>query len=49
MNSVSYDNQDLILKVRGLKKHFPVLKGFIKKQVGSVKAVDGLDMDAVRG
>ena len=48
-NSVSYDNQDLILKVRGLKKHFPVLKGFIKKQVGSVKAVDGLDMDVVRG
>jgi oligopeptide/dipeptide ABC transporter ATP-binding protein len=46
---VSHSDQDLILRVRGLKKHFPVLKGFIKKQVGSVKAVDGLDLDVIRG
>ena len=40
---------DLILRVRKLKKHFPVLKGFIKRPVGSVKAVDGLDLDLFRG
>ena len=38
-----------ILKVRGLKKYFPVLKGFIRRPVGSVKAVDGVDMDVFRG
>jgi len=33
------------LRVRGLKKHFPVLKGILRKQVASVKAVDGISFD----
>jgi len=37
-----------ILRVRGLKKYFPVLKGFIRRPVGCVKAVDGLDLDVRR-
>ncbi len=32
-----------IFSVRGLKKHFPVHSGVLRKQVGSVKAVDGVD------
>ncbi len=33
-----------VLQVRGLKKHFPVTRGFIwKKVVGWVQAVDGID------
>lgn len=32
-----------LLEVKGLKKHFPVSKGFLKKTIGRVKAVDGVD------
>ncbi|MEI5103669.1 dipeptide ABC transporter ATP-binding protein [Streptomyces sp. PmtG] len=39
-----------ILEVRGLVKHFPLTQGvLIKKQVGAVKAVDGVDLDLARG
>jgi peptide/nickel transport system ATP-binding protein len=34
-----------ILQVRGLKKYFPIEKGFIKHTVGHVKAVDTIDFD----
>ncbi len=34
-----------ILKVNGLKKYFPIEKGFIKHVVGNVKAVDGIDFE----
>ncbi|MBA2319943.1 MAG: ATP-binding cassette domain-containing protein, partial [Deltaproteobacteria bacterium] len=29
-----------LLKVEGLTKHFPVLKGFLRRKVGTVQAVD---------
>lgn len=38
-----------LLKVTGLKKHFPVNKGLFKRQVGAVLAVDGLDFDVRSG
>ena len=39
-----------VLQVRGLKKHFPVTRGFIwKKIVGWVQAVDGIDFSIPRG
>ncbi|MFE6820231.1 peptide ABC transporter ATP-binding protein, partial [Streptomyces sp. NPDC057675] len=35
-----------ILQVRNLKKHFPLTQGIVfKKQVGAVKAVDGVSFD----
>ncbi len=34
-----------LLKIRNLKKHFPVKKGLFNRVVGSVKAVDGLSFD----
>ncbi|HRJ42485.1 MAG TPA: dipeptide ABC transporter ATP-binding protein [Caldilineaceae bacterium] len=41
---------DSILSVRRLKMHFPITKGvIIQRQVGSIKAVDGLDFDLYRG
>jgi len=41
---------DAILKVRDLKMHFPITKGIvIQRQVGSIKAVDGLNFDLYRG
>jgi oligopeptide transport system ATP-binding protein len=42
--------EDVILSVRGLKKHFPITSGIvIQRQVGAVKAVDGIDFDVYRG
>ncbi|WP_406332740.1 dipeptide ABC transporter ATP-binding protein [Streptomyces sp. NBC_00203] len=39
-----------VLKVRGLTKTFPLLKGgAFKRRVGSVYAVDGVDLDIRRG
>lgn len=32
-----------IIEVENLKKYFPILKGVLKRQVGVVKAVDGID------
>ncbi|MFE4925270.1 ABC transporter ATP-binding protein [Streptomyces sp. NPDC056661] len=37
--------EEPLLKISGLKKHFPVLGGFlVKHQVGAVHAVDGIDL-----
>lgn len=41
---------DVILSVTDLKKHFPISAGFIlQRQVGAVKAVDGISFDVIRG
>ncbi len=36
--------QHTLLEVRNLKKHFPIQKGFFRKTVGHVKAVDGVNL-----
>src|SRR5262249_10651689 len=36
---------DALLSVRGLQKHFPIRGGILRREVGSVKAVDGVDFD----
>ncbi|MFM9370373.1 ABC transporter ATP-binding protein [Streptomyces sp. Da 82-17] len=39
-----------LLEVRGLVKHFPLTRGVVlKKKVGAVQAVDGVDLDLGRG
>jgi peptide/nickel transport system ATP-binding protein len=38
-----------LLKVEGLVKHFPLKKGLLQRQVGAVKAVDGIDFEVRRG
>jgi len=38
-----------LLEVKGLKKHFPIVKGFFNKVVGQVKAVDGVSFDLIDG
>jgi len=38
-----------ILKVEGLKKYFPVEKGFLRRVVGQVKAVDGVSLEIGAG
>jgi peptide/nickel transport system ATP-binding protein len=36
--------QPTLLEVRNLKKHFPIQKGFFRRTVGHVRAVDGVDL-----
>ncbi|MFF7332656.1 dipeptide ABC transporter ATP-binding protein [Streptomyces sp. NPDC008150] len=40
---------DVLLKVEGLVKHFPVKKGILQRQVAAVKAVDGVSFEVRRG
>lgn len=48
MASSSQDNQPL-LKVEGLKKYFPVQRGFFQHTVGHIKAVDGVSFEIEAG
>jgi len=38
-----------LLQVRNLKKHFPITGGVLKRSVASVKAVDGVTLDVLKG
>ncbi|MFC4121119.1 ABC transporter ATP-binding protein [Nonomuraea zeae] len=38
-----------LLSVQNMEKHFPVTKGMLKRQVGAVKAVDGISFDVFKG
>ncbi|WP_433340518.1 ABC transporter ATP-binding protein [Streptomyces sp. CA-253872] len=40
---------DTLLRVEGLQKHFPIRKGLFKRQVGAVRAVDGLSFEVRAG
>jgi oligopeptide/dipeptide ABC transporter ATP-binding protein len=41
--------QEPLLAVRGLKKHFPIIGGLLRRQIGTVYAVDGVDFDVYPG
>lgn len=40
---------DLLLDVRDLKKYFPVRKGFFRREVSQLRAVDGVDLTIQTG
>ncbi len=42
-------SSDILLKVENLKMHFPVYRGVFRRQVGEIKAVDGISFDVIRG
>jgi oligopeptide transport system ATP-binding protein len=41
--------QDVILEAKGIKKHFPIRKGFFMREVGQVKAVEEINLSVRRG
>jgi peptide/nickel transport system ATP-binding protein len=47
-NAVMTDT-DLLVEVQNLKKHFPITRGFMRRTVGNVKAVDGVSFGVRRG
>ena len=40
---------DVLLRVRGLRKYFPIRGGVLRRSVGFVRAVDGINFDILRG
>ena len=46
---VDAKNQEVLVRVEGLKKYFPLTRGLFQRHVGDVKAVDGLTFDIYRG
>ena len=43
------NTHQVLLQVKDLKKHFPVFRGVFQRQVGAVRAVDGVSFDVYRG
>ena len=41
--------REVLLRVDGLKKYFPVRRGVFQRHVGDVRAVDGVSFDVFRG
>jgi oligopeptide transport system ATP-binding protein len=42
-------NREVLVSVTNMKKHFPIMKGIFRRQVGAVRAVDGISFDIYRG
>lgn len=42
-------SRDVVLEVNNLKKYFPIHRGFWRRHVGDVKAVDGVSFQVERG
>ncbi len=42
-------DNNVLLRVDNLVKHFPIMRGLLQKQVGAVRAVDGVSFDVRRG
>ena len=42
-------DNDVLLRVDNLVKHFPIMRGIFQKQVGAVRAVDGVSFEVKRG
>ncbi len=42
-------NNEVLLRVEDLKMHFPIYRGVFQRQVGAVRAVDGVSFDVYRG
>ncbi|MBK9143599.1 MAG: dipeptide ABC transporter ATP-binding protein [Candidatus Melainabacteria bacterium] len=49
MSICHYERMTQFISLKGLKKHFPIRKGFFNRQVGAVRALDGVDLDVKEG
>ena len=38
-----------ILELKNLKKHYPIRGGVLRREIGAVRALDGIDLDIYRG
>ncbi len=47
--SLECSAKKVLLDIKGVKKHFPIRKGFFNRQVGAVRALDGIDLQVFSG
>jgi len=43
------ENKEVLVSIKNLVKHFPIYRGVIQRQVGAVRAVDGITFDIYKG
>ncbi len=48
-NNTFDQSSEYLLEVSQVKKHFPIIKGFMQKEVGAVRAVDGVSLKVKKG
>jgi oligopeptide transport system ATP-binding protein len=49
MSDGSRNSNGILVDVQDLKMHFPVMRGLLRRQVGAVRAVDGVSFQVRRG
>jgi len=49
MNDSGKPADSVLMQVTGLAKHFPVRRGVLRRQIGVLRAVDGVDLTLERG
>lgn len=47
--SNNHSSKDTLLRVENLMMHFPIRRGLMQRQVGAIRAVDGVSFDVRRG
>jgi oligopeptide transport system ATP-binding protein len=43
------DTREVLIEVDDLKMHFPIRRGILKRQVGAIRAVDGISFEIYKG
>ena len=43
------NEKEVLLRVENLKKYFPIMRGFVRRKVGDIKAIDGISFDVYTG
>ncbi len=43
------NGREILIEVKNLKKHFPIMRGIMRRQVGAVQAVDGVSFRIYQG
>lgn len=43
------ETDNMLLTLQGVEKHYPITSGFFRRKIGTVKAVDGIDLSVKRG
>jgi oligopeptide transport system ATP-binding protein len=43
------NGKEVLVQIKDLKKHFPIMRGVFRREVGAVQAVDGITLDIYKG
>lgn len=43
------NGKEVLVRVKNLKKHFPIMRGILRREVGAVQAVDGISLNIYKG